>query len=395
MDASAPPARVQTAFFQTGFRPFFLAASLFALLSIPLWIFFLAGKASFHPAGGVLFWHAHEMIFGYAVAVIAGFLLTAAARWTDRPTAEGAPLFALVALWSAGRIGFFLSEHLSPWLLLAIDGAFLPALLLTLARPILGARDRRNYPILVLLAGLSFANIWMHGEVCGFFSSGVRAGSHLALYGITWLLLLIGGRIIPLFTRNATRAPGIVSSPVAERIALGSVLALALAEAGQAPPLLLAGLSALLAFSVLFAQRRWGLRASLAHPLLWSLHLGYFWIAIAFLFQCLQYLGAPVLPSSALHAVTIGALGTLTLSMMARVTLGHTGRMIVSSPLTTLSFLCITLAALSRVLLPELNPRWLVPSWHSTAFFWSLAFLFYLLRYTPLLLRPRVDGKPG
>ncbi len=378
-----------------GFRLFFLLAALFACFAVPLWLLALGGTGNPGGPAGPRAWHSHEMVFGYAVAVIAGFLLTAVEKWTNRPTAGEVTLIALGLLWLEGRAVWFWASHLPPLLVAVVDGAFLPALAWVIGRPIWAARNRRNYGVVFMLVFLSLANVVTHLEAFGIVSGLQSAVNRFALDVMTLMMLLIGSRIIPTFTRNATRSTTIESSPGFDTATLALVGAVGFSTLLDAPSWLLALLSLAAASAAAVAASHWGTRETLRHPLLWILHAGYFWIVVSLALRGLSAAGLPISPSASLHALTVGGLGALTVGMMSRVTLGHTGRMIVSSPLTTASFVLLTLAAICRVAVPELGPAWTLQSWHAGGTLWCLAFAAYLWRYAPMLVTSRIDGQPG
>ncbi len=381
---------------QKGFRPFFLLAALFACFAVPLWLLALGGSITPGGSSGARSWHGHEMIFGYAVAVIAGFLLTAVEKWTSRSTASGGALLALGALWLAGRVVWFSASHLPALVVAVVDGAFLPTLAWVVGRPIRAAKNTHNYGILAMLVALSLANGVTHLEALGAVTGWETTANHFALDMMTLMMLLIGARIIPPFTRNATRSDRIKHDPTWSRGALALMGALTLSDLAGGPSWLRAILALGAAVAAVIAARHWGTFATRRHPLLWILHAGYFWIVLSLLLRALAATGVvPISPSASLHALTVGGLGALTLGMMSRVTLGHTGRMLASSPLTTVSFVLITAAAVCRVVVPELVPAWTLESWRLGGTLWCLAFGAYLWRYAPRLLGPRVDGQPG
>lgn len=387
--------RGKLALSQSGFRPFFLLAALFACLGVPLWLLSLAGLGS--PGGplGPRAWHGHEMIFGYAAAVIAGFLLTAVEKWTGRSTISGRPLLALALLWVLGRAAWFWAGVLPPVLVAVVDVLFLPALAAVVGRAIVTARNVRNYGVVALLAGMSVANVLFHLEALGVVSGVQSTLSRAALHLVTVMTLLIGSRIVPTFTRNATRSERVRPAPAWSKSAITLMVVLTIADLVGAPPWLLASLALGTAMAAAVAARHWGTRESLSHPLLWILHAGYYWIVASLVLSFLAWAGVPVSQSASLHALTVGGIGSFTLGMMSRVTLGHTGRMIVSSRITTLSFALIGLAALCRVAVPELVPAWTMQSWRAAGALWALSFAAYLWKFAPLLVTPRIDGQPG
>ncbi len=378
--------------FALGFRPFFLGAGIAALLLMALWLLWLWGVLA-TPAWDYppLLWHAHEMLFGFGAAVIAGFLLTAARNWTGLPTPQGIPLALLFGLWFLGRVAFLL-PGLPPALVLALDLAFLPAVAVVLAGPILRARQARNYAFPVILGALTVAAALMDLQMLGYTQATAAAGTTLAVYLIVLMMVMMGGRVIPFFT-DARLGGKARRWQAVEGLAPASVAAVA-GGVLLAPHSLYTTLAAAAAAAInLLRLAGWQRRALWRVPLLWVLHLGYAWIVLGFALTALVAAGkAPA--SLALHAYTVGAIGGLTLGMMARVSLGHTGRPLAPARIMTAAFAAINAAALLRVVLPLL---W--PAHYSTALLmgglaWLLAFAVFLAVYFPILLRPRLDGKP-
>jgi uncharacterized protein involved in response to NO len=342
-----------------GFRPFFLAAALYAIVMVPLWLVMLSGALA--PSGYLppAVWHAHEMTWGFVSAVVAGFLLTAVGNWTQRETATGAPLAGLVLLWAAGRVAMLFAGALPRGIPAALDLAFIPVLAVVLARPLIAAGNRRNFVMLAILAALFAANLVIHLEALALLSFGLgRLANLLSVDLVVLLILLIGGRVFPMFTRNATGVVTIRSIPWLDRSCVAAMVGLLLVDAtaphrGQLGAIL-AGVVGLLAAA---RAVHWGARHSRRDPLLWVLHVGYAWLVLGLLLRgAAGVFGAPN-GSVATHALTVGAIGTLTLGMMARVALGHTGRMLVAPRSMTAAFVAITLAALARVLVPWLAPQ--------------------------------------
>ena len=394
--AQDPPApRSFSALAAKGFRPFFLLAGVFAVAIVPTSLLFLLGGMTLDGYLDVYSWHAHEMVFGYAMAVIAGFLLTAVANWTQRETLIGAPLCALAALWVLGRVAMLYAQRLPFGLPALLDLSFLPLLIAALARPLIATRNLRNYPLLIVLGALFACDVVVHAQALGLLPFGsARVACLLAVDVVLLVVMIIIGRVLPMFTRNATQAQDIRSSSVLDRACIAAMVVLALSEAAwprSAIAIIAAALTALLAVARAW---HWGAQHSLRNPLLWILHAGYTWIVLGLGLRALAGLGL-VAGSLATHALTVGVIGTLTLGMMARVGLGHTGRLLEASRSMVCAFCAINLAAVARALLP-----WLVPSWHVlslwlAAALWSLAFLLFVARYAPILSAPRVDGKPG
>lgn len=378
--------------FALGFRPFFLAAGLFAVVLLGLWLAVLQGRMATGPLAPAV-WHGHEMLFGFTVAVIAGFLLTAAQNWTGLRMPSGPPLAALFLLWLAGRLGF-LVPGLPPQLVALVDLAFLPVLALVLAWPIIKAKQLHNYPFPVMLLALAAANALVHGEALGWTTVTASSGLHLAAYVVVTMMVVMSGRVIPSFTDNKlhTRAR---RWKTIELLAPAATLG-ALVAALIAPDLLATALLAAIAATVhAIRLAGWYTNKFWSVPLLWILHLGYAWIALGFALLALSAAGMSAAAGASLHAFTAGAIGVLTLGMMARVSLGHTGRLLESAPVMTLAFVAINLAALIRVVLPLFFPALHAQSMMASGVVWAAAFGLFIAVYTPMLLRPRVDGKPG
>jgi uncharacterized protein involved in response to NO len=339
-------------------------------------------------------WHGHEMLFGYTAAVIAGFLLTAVRNWTGMPTPGGIVLAGLVMLWLAGRILPFFSGVLPHWLIALVDTAFLPVLGACLALPLLQRRQQHNLVFLLVLAGLTVANLLVHGQLLGLTQATVTAGTSLGVDLVVLLIALLGGRVIPFFTERGLAGATVRRWQPVEVLALGALVALIVLDQVNAAPaavILCAGLAATghaLRLYGWYQPRIWNV------PLLWVLHLGYAWLVAGFVLKALAAAGW-VNPMLAIHAFTAGGIGTITLGMMARVALGHTGRALRVVPAMTWAFVLANLAAAARVFLPMLGAAgyrgWIVLA----GVCWSMAFALFVISYAGILIRPRVDGRPG
>lgn len=378
-----------------GFRPFFLLAGLYAIAIVPCWLLFFFGILRLDTYLDAFSWHAHEMIFGYTTAVIAGFLLTAVGNWTQRETLIGPRLYALTALWVLGRVVMLFAQRLPLCLPALVDLAFLPLLIVVLARPLIVTRNQRHYPLLLVLSALAACNFVVHAQALGMLPMGVaRRACLLAIDLVLLVVLIIIGRVLPMFTRNATQAKDIRSLPALDIASLGAMGLLTVCEALALRGTIPAGVAGLTALLTLARAWHWGTQHVRRHPLLWVLHAGYAWIVLGLSLRALAELGL-VTSSLATHALTVGVIGTLTLGMMARVALGHTGRLLEASRDMVCAFWSINLAASARALLPWLAPSWTFPSLWLAAALWSVAFLLFVIRYAPILGSPRVDGKPG
>ncbi len=371
-----------------GFRPFYLAAALFAVAAMALWPAVFLGRV--RPASGLapVLWHAHEMIFGVAMAVVVGFLFTAGKVWTARPTPRGAALGALVALWLAGRCAGLLAPA---WAFALLDGAFLVVVAAVFARLIWRARQARNAGVAVVLSSLAATNLSFHAAVLGVWRIDPAA---TLLAGLALLIVLesvIGGRVIPAFTRSAQPGLTLRERPALDRAAIGATaLGLALwivALPGAAPMLASA--------AVLQAWRLAGWKPWVARrrPILWILHLSYAWIAPGLALLALAAAGL-VARSAGVHALAVGATGGLVLGMITRTARGHTGRPLEVSRAEVTAYACLMLAAVLRVA-AALVPEWFAPAACAAGAAWVAAFTLYVWRFAPWLATPRIDGKDG
>lgn len=384
-----------TPFFRLGFRPFFLLGSVLAMLAIPLWIMGLNGWfADWQPTGGWLAWHRHELLFGFAAAIIAGFLLTAVQTWTGFPGLSGKLLMLLTALWLAARVAWLIGAPV--WCVAVLDGLFLPLVAAQMARSVWPVRQVRNYPLVVMLTLMSIANaVTLYGVI-----EGDDQLQRQATVGGVWfvaaIMSMIGGRVIPFFTqRGLLRKDGVTPWPKLDwALLVGTALvSIALMQGWAMQPKLLMGLAfAALGIGHLLRNARWYDAGIWRVPLLWSLHIAHAWIGIACLLMALWHFSVFNNMSLAVHALTVGAMGGLILGMIARVTLGHTGRQLEPPRIMTLAFVLFNLGALSRVILVD----WAyMPGLWIAAVCWALSFAFYVWNYAPMLWQARVDGHPG
>jgi uncharacterized protein involved in response to NO len=378
-----------------GFRPFFLLAAVFAAAIVPLWLLVQAGVVGPGAYFDATSWHAHEMLFGYAVAVIAGFLLTAVGNWTERETLVGTPLLGLCGLWIAGRVAMTFPQLLPTGAPALVDVAFLPALGVVLARPLLAAGNRRNYSMIGVLALLAAGNLAMHLDALGVLSAWKRRAALGALDVVVVLLLVMAGRVFPMFTKNATRGAAIRSLPPLDVLAIAAMVLLTALDIGL-PEHRAGGLVAAVA-GLLAAARalHWGAWRTAKHPLLWILHVGYAWIPVGLLLRALATVDGRVPMTLATHALTVGAIGALTLGMMARVALGHTGRMLEAPRPAVAAFALVTLAALVRVAGPLAVPSRYLATVVVAGVLFGAAFALFAIAYVRILASPRVDGKSG
>ena len=387
---TAPPKGF--ALFALGFRPFFLGAGLSAVLLMGLWLVMYQKGTRLDVPYPPMLWHAHEMIFGYAGVVIAGFLLTAVQNWTQIRTPSGTLLVALFILWLVGRIAPFI-PGLPMGIASLLDLLFFPAVILAIAKPIVRVKQTRNYAFPFMLGMLTLANVLVHSEFLGFGQGTARVGYTLAVYMIVLMMVVMGGRVIPSFTDSKLRSQA-KRWKVIEWLAPVTTLVV-LSAALFDPVSAITGLVAAVAAAVHGLRLYgWHTRRLWSVPLLWVLHLGYGWIVVGFALVALSTMGW-LAPSTALHAFTVGAIGTLTLGMMARVSLGHTGRMLEPAKIVSVAFGLIVAAALVRVGGPLIFPQRYDWAILLSGFIWMLAFAVFVVVYAPFLIQPRQDGKEG
>ncbi len=385
----------EEAFLAKGFRPFFLLAAAFAAFAMPLWVFAIRGDVTLGAYFGGTYWHAHEMFFGFCVAVIAGFLLTAVENWTHRETAVGAPLGLLAGLWLAGRVAVLLADRLPRTLPALVDLAFLPALAFACARPMLASSNRRNYPFVGMLAVLFAANLGMHLGALGVAPEWTRRGALLAAQVVVLMILVVTARVVPMFTRNATGESDVRNAPWLDRASLVGMLALAVLDALELDARLGACAAAVTSLLVFARSASWGAEFSLRHPLLWILHAGHAFVGVGLALRVASHFVPQLSPSTALHALTAGSMGCLTLGMMARVSLGHTGRPLEAPRSVHVAFVFMVLAGVARVAGPLFGPAAYLLSLMAAGTLFALAFALYLAAYAPMLFAPRADGRPG
>lgn len=377
------------------FRPFFLLGSVLAAVAVPLWIVAFHGiDSSWIPTGGWLTWHQHELVFGFSGAIIAGFLLTAVKTWTNQPGFGGKGLALLTLLWLCGRLGWFLPVPV--WMLAGLNLGFLLITAALMARSLWAVRQSRNYPTVLVLLLLTMAE--------GLYFYGLENGQYLlqlqGIYASLWLvagmITLIGGRVIPFFTqRGLGQEQGVVAWPWLDiSLLVGTLLVAASYALGLAlaPSAGIGVLFVLVCVGHLIRIVRWFDGRLVSVPLLSSLYMAYVWLIVACAMMAMWHLGFLNSTTLAVHALTVGGIGGIILAMLARVTLGHTGRPLKLPKGFWVAFVLINIAALVRV--AGVNFAYM-PALDLAALCWCLAFVQYLWVYGPMLLRPRVDGKPG
>ncbi|GAB4217824.1 MAG: NnrS family protein [Rhodoferax sp.] len=381
-----------------GFRPFYALAALGAALLVPLWLAVWMGWVAAPPHAPGVVWHAHEMLLGFASAVIVGFLFTAGRNWTGLPTPRGAALGALALLWLAARLAAW---GPSAGLYALLDMALLPLAAGVLARLLLRGGNRRNLPLPGLLLALAGANAWHHAQALAWVGGAPLAPLHAALALVTLIECVMGGRVVPGFT--TARHPALRPQMNARLEALtlaATALGLGLwvlHDAGVLGPQSATWGGTVLALACAlqaYRMSRWHIRLALPDPMLWILHAAYAWLVLGLGLLALAQWGW-VAASAGVHALAVGALGGLTLGMMARTARGHTGRPIQASALERSAFAAVLLAAVVRVGLPLLWPGAYGWALWLAALLWSFAWGAYAWRFVPWLLRARLDGQDG
>ena len=394
----SPPEKAPTsrgvALFSAGFRPFFLLASTWAALAVPIWLAAYVHGYSLRGSLPPMIWHAHEMVYGFGLAAVAGFLLTAIPNWTGRMPVRGALLAGLALIWVAGRAVMLVSGELGPVAAAIVDLAFPVSLIAVVARELLAGRNWRNLPMLAALSLLLLGSSLVHLHACGFaYTAGT--GNRLGVATLLLLIALVGGRIVPAFTRNwlaKTRpdVPPPAGWGAIDRIALLATVAGLAAwvlapDSTAAPPLEVAAGVALGA-----RLSRWRGLATRAEPLLLVLHVAYGWLALGLILLGLNGFYPMVPASVAMHALTVGGVGTMTLAVMTRASLGHSGRSLTADGATRAIYILITIAALLRLVAP-LSGAQVVLVTSLAGLAWTAAFATFAIHYGRLLLRPRTE----
>lgn len=381
------------------FRPFFILAGAYAAIAVLGWVAYLFGGVALPLSWSPMHWHSHEMLYGWTSAAVAGFLLTAMTNWTGAKPLSGWPLLALVVLWLAGRVAFWTASHLPPLVVAVVDLSFLAVLGLYVAVVLLRHKNHRNLILVGVILLLFTGNLWMHlGFMTGTMAY-LQQGEQLGFNLISLLLAIIAGRITPAFTVNWLKRTGADSSSVIRHPGLDRLALVALALVipldiwfADAPWL---GWFLLITASLHAARLLlWQGWRTLKEPLLWILHLGYLWLVLALLARGFNLIEPAFSTSLWVHTLGMGAIGTLILGVMTRVCVGHTGRPLKLEPCAWMSYAFIVLATLLRLAAASglIDYRWGV---NLSALFWILSFGLFTALYTPILLAPRADGKPG
>lgn len=381
-----------------GFRPFFFAGSLLSVLLIIFWAMVYYRESL--PGGyfDPINWHAHEMIYGFVSAIVAGFLLTASASWTQTSPVSGTKLMLLFLTWLVGRLAFALSLFELPvpgWAWFVMDVLFIPGLVLALAPALIGAKVLRNIQFLFVLSLLALGNVLTHLaalEVIDF--TYASRGIYLGVNLIILIIVVIGGRVVPAFSSNACEGIHVRKFDLVEKSVMVSVWAFVLLDfCGLVGPVTgwIALVAAILNFIRLIG---WDSFKTRKNSLIWILHLGYFWIAIGFLLIFLSDIFQVLPRSVAIHAFTAGAMGTFIIGMISRVSLGHTGRPLKTPNGFVWSFLFMTLSGVVRIASGFFEDHYRLGIL-TAGVLWATSFLMFVVYYAKVLLTPRPDGRPG
>ncbi len=376
------------ALFSYGFRPFFLMAGLFAVLVVPLWMAVWSGHITLSGPFSPMDWHIHEMLFGYTSAVIAGFLFTAIPNWTGRLPTRGLPLIVLAALWTLGRIAVAGGLGLSPVQVMVLDCAFMALIGAMVVVEIVAGRNWSNLKVVAPVLFYLAANVTFHLEVMA--EGQAAIGRRLGFAMVVMLILLIGGRIIPSFTRNwlAKRGPGPLPAPFGRLDAASLAVTLVALMLWVALPNAAISASGMMLVGLVqvIRLRRWLGWRTVASPLLLILHLAFAFLPCGLF--ALGLAGFGIVPAAlGLHLLGIGGIGGMTLAVMMRASLGHTGRALEIGPMLTAAFACVALAALVRVSATNATGLWLA------AALWTAGFAAFLGHYAPILASAKAGRK--
>lgn len=384
--------------FGESFRIFFLAAGLFAVVSIGLWAVWLG----VHATGGIVtempfavaphLWHAHEMIFGYATAALGGFFLTAVPSWTGTKAARHLFILSASGLWLAGRLAVWWSSSIDPLLVAAIDLAFLPLLASKIATQLYRRPKPQNLLFLLLLTLVWSGNLLVHLEWSGLVDDGVWPGLRLGLLGVTAMISVLGGRVTPAFTRNAMTRAGIETGlPRSYRFldaaGIATAILLPLLFVFSAPEIAIASVALLTGATQLARLIGWRSVWTFSRPILWSLHLGFAMLAAGYLALGFAYLDL-FSEVAALHILGIGAVGGMTLAVMSRAILGHTGHPLIAPRPIALAYVLVAAAALVRAAGSVAGMDWYNTAMLISGGFWIAAFTLFVAVYLPLILEP-------
>ncbi|TDG15935.1 NnrS family protein [Seongchinamella unica] len=392
---SEPPREEGPGLFRLAFRPFFLGGALFSVLAVLLWSSIVSGGTGLNVYGGGLWWHGHEMLFGFVAAIVVGFLLTAVQTWTGITGIKGRPLAALFLLWLCARLALVLPALVPLWLTISLDLLFLPLAAVLLSLPVIRIRQWRNIVFVPVLLAMAAANGASHVSVVRQDPALQAVAFNFMVMLVSLLITVVAGRVVPMFTANGTGTERVPPLPWLERLCLLSML-LAIPAAVWMPDS-----PAIASLALFFAAACHGLRVlrwrtwvTLATPLVWSLHLSYWALVLGLGLLGVSRLSDSVSLSQALHVLTVGGMGLMILAMISRVSLGHTGRTLQVGPVMVVAYLSLLAALILRV-----SGQWWLADYRDviigSALLWAVAYGLFFVRYLPILASPRPDGRPG
>lgn len=387
----APQGRGAFALFNLGFRPFYLLAAALAAVSLPIWVAQFFGILPAARYVSAIAWHTHEMVYGFAVAVVTGFLFTAARNWTGLPTPSGKPLAALAALWIAGRIAMLTGPGV---IATVFDVLFLPAVAWCLWLPLHRTRNRNRFFVGILLA-LAAINTAFHLSHLGLLSVAPIVLVELGLGCVILIVAIMAGRVVPSFTRNAIRSARSRNVAGVDIVALVSLPVAWIAWLAGAPAYIAVPAAAAAALAHAVRLWTWDPWCTRGTPILWILHLSYAWIPIGFALLAMSLAGVGGTSALAVHALAAGAIGGMIIGMITRTARGHTGMPLEAGPAEVTAYVLVHAGAAARVFLPLLWPAGYATALIVASACWSIAFGIYCVVYWPLLSRVRADGRPG
>lgn len=380
------------------FRPLFLGGTLFSVVALGWWVYFWLNPFNWQPYGGALWWHAHEMLFGFGVAIVSGFLLTSVAAWTGVKPLHGWLLLTLVLVWLLGRLLVAFGGALPGEMVMAGDLLYPLLASAAMAYPIIRSRRWRHMAFLPILLTMTLLNGLSHWAIITGDAALAMQSLDATIFAFVWIIAFLGGRILPAFTANSTNYPKAQPLAWLDITSITTiVLLLIIAGIGFAntPSWLLLAVAILGTMANGWRFLRWGMPYSLGIPLLWSLHLSYAFIPLGFIALTLYSLGWMDNLSAALHSFTVGSMGGMILAMISRITLGHTGRPLEPPRIITLAYIAILLAAVIRVGVYAALPSH--ASWGIAVAggLWVAAYSLYLLYYSRMLVSPNLDSGQG
>jgi len=389
-------------FYSYAFRPFFLFAFVYAFVAMSAWLTWIG----LHAVGAEVLemsislppyrWHAHEMLFGYAIAAITGFFLTAVPNWTDTKPVQGLTLVALTIAWVAGRLAIWFSAYLPDLLVAGLDLLLIPMLLGLVLKALKSRWSKRNLIFVPILLALFAANLLVHLEQMGITEDTMASGHTLALNTILILIVIIGGRVIPAFTTNALRRQGEENlpqtHPTVSVAAVASMVLIALGDLMALDDSLRGGLAIFAVAANVLRVTKWQTLKTLGEPIVWIIHLGYAWLIVGLSLKAFALFSPALTEITAMHALTVGTVGSMTIGIMTRAALGHTGRQIHASPVMVAAYVMMSLAALIRIVGPALVPEFYNETMLISGLLWIALFFGLSWVFWPVLTQPRINS---